>query len=79
MPIKEIDGLLVTEWEGKYTEGALFLKEDILGLSQLTKIQNTIKLIKKHYKIDIDVTKIPFDDKEVFKFFLLLILILILI
>ena len=69
MPMKEIDGLLVTEWEGKYTEGALFLKEDILGLSQLTKIHNTIKLIKKHYNIDIDVTKIPFDDKEVFKFF----------
>ena len=69
MPIKEIDGLLVTEWEGKYTEGALFLKEDILGLSQLTKIHNTIKLIKKHYNVDIDVTKIPFDDKEVFKFF----------
>lgn len=69
MPMKEIDGLLVCEWEGKYTEGALFLKEDILGLSQLTKIHNTIKLVKKHYNEDIDVTKIPFDDKEVFKYF----------
>ena len=69
LPIKEIDGLLVSEWEGKYTEGALFLKEDILGLSQLTKIKNTIKLIKEHYNIDIEVTQIPFDDKEVFKFF----------
>ena len=69
MPIKQIDGLLVCEWEGKYTEGALFLKEDILGLSQLTKIHNIINLVKQHYNIDIDVTKIPFDDKEVFKFF----------
>lgn len=69
MPIKQIDGLLVCEWEGKYTEGALFLKEDILGLSQLTKIHNIIKLVKKHYNVDIDVTKIPFDDKEVFRFF----------
>lgn len=69
MPMKEIDGMLVCEWEGKYTEGALFLKEDILGLSQLTKIHNIIKLIKEHYNEDIDVTKIPFDDPEVFKFF----------
>lgn len=69
MPMKKIDGLLVCEWEGKYTEGALFLKEDILGLSQLTKIHNTIKLVKEHYGIDIEVTKIPFDDKEVFKYF----------
>lgn len=69
MPMKEIDGLLVCEWEGKYTEGALFLKEDILGLSQLTKIHNIIKLVKKHYNTDIEVTDIPFDDKEVFKFF----------
>lgn len=69
MPIKEVDGLLVTEWEGKYTEGALFLKEDILGLSQLTKIHNTINLIEKHYGKKIEVTEIPFDDDEVFKFF----------
>ena len=69
MPIKEVDGLLVTEWEGKYTEGALFLKEDILGLSQLTKIHNTINLIEKHYGKKIEVTDIPFDDDEVFKFF----------
>lgn len=69
MPIKEVDGLLVTEWEGKYTEGALFLKEDILGLSQLTKIHNTINLVEKHYGKKIEVTEIPFDDDEVFKFF----------
>lgn len=69
MPIKEFDGLLVTEWEGKYTEGALFLKEDILGLSQLTKIHNTINLVEKHYGKKIEVTEIPFDDDEVFKFF----------
>lgn len=69
MPIKEVDGLLVTEWEGKYTEGALFLKEDILGLSQLTKIHNTINLVEKHYGTKIEVTEIPFDDDEVFKFF----------
>lgn len=69
MPIKKIDGLLVSEWEGKYTEAGLFLKEDILGLNQLDKFHGIIQLIKKHYGKDIDLNKIPFDDEEVFRFF----------
>ncbi|MBO6262233.1 MAG: hypothetical protein J6N95_06485, partial [Bacilli bacterium] len=69
MPIKMIDGALVTEWEGKYTESSLFLKEDILGLSQLNKFHGIMDLIKKNKGIDIDVNEIPFDDDEVFKFF----------
>lgn len=69
MPIKKIDGLLVSEWEGKYTEQALFLKEDILGLNQLDKFHNILNLIKKNRNIDIDTNDIPFDDAEVFRFF----------
>lgn len=69
MPIKKIDGLLVSEWEGKYTEAGLFLKEDILGLNQLDKFQGMMKLIKEHYGKDIDLNAIPFDDEEVFRFF----------
>lgn len=69
MPMKMIDGALVTEWEGKYTESSLFLKEDILGLSQLNKFHGILNLIKKNKGIDIDVNEIPFDDDEVFKFF----------
>lgn len=69
MPIKKIDGLLVSEWEGKYTEAGLFLKEDILGLNQLDKFQGMLRLVKKHYGKDIDLNTIPFDDEEVFRFF----------
>ena len=69
MPIKKIDGLLVSEWEGKYTEAGLFLKEDILGLNQLDKFQGMLQLVKKHYGKDIDLNTIPFDDEEVFRFF----------
>lgn len=69
MPIKKIDGLLVSEWEGKYTEQALFLKEDILGLNQLDKFHNILDLIFKNRKIKIDTNEIPFDDEEVFRFF----------
>ena len=69
LPIKQIDGLLVSEWEGKYIDKSGFLKEDILGLSQLDKFSSMLKLIKKNCGKWIDVNKIPFDDQEVFKYF----------
>lgn len=69
MPVKEIDGVLVSEWEGKYIDKSGFLKEDILGLSQLDKFKSILKLIEKNYKKKIDVNKIPLDDEETFKFF----------
>lgn len=69
MPIKVIDGVLVSEWEGKYTEASLFLKEDVLGLSQLDKFHNMLNLIEKNKHKKIDVNQIPFDDETVFKFF----------
>lgn len=69
LPTKQIDGMLVSEWEGKYTESALFLKEDILGLNQLDKFQNMLRLIKQDTGKEIDVNKIPFNDEEVFKYF----------
>lgn len=69
MPMKMIDGVLVSEWEGKYTEASLFLKEDILGLNQLDKFKNILTLINNNLGKNIDLNKIPFDDDEVFRFF----------
>lgn len=69
MPIKMIDGVLVSEWEGKYIDKSGFLKEDILGLSQLDKFKGMVKLIEKNRNQNIDVNEIPFDDEEVFKYF----------
>lgn len=69
MPVKKIDGVLVSEWEGKYIDKSGFLKEDILGLSQLDKFKNILNLIKKNYGEDIDVNKIPLDDENTFKYF----------
>lgn len=69
MPVKKIDGVLVSEWEGKYVDKSGFLKEDILGLSQLDKFANILELIKKNCDKNIDVNKIPLDDPEVFRYF----------
>jgi DNA polymerase III subunit alpha len=69
VPIKKIDGFLVSEWEGKYMERAGFLKEDILALSQLDKFKNMIKLVKRNYGKDIVLRDIPLNDRRVFKYF----------
>jgi DNA polymerase-3 subunit alpha len=60
--------IIVTEWEGEELDEAGFLKEDILGLHQLTKIQMIKDLVKKHYDEDIDIYELPIDD-AVFEMF----------
>lgn len=46
MPIKSIDGVLVSEWEGEFVDKAGFLKCDILGIKQLDKFAAISDLIK---------------------------------
>ena len=69
LPIREIDGNLVTEWEGLYCDKAGFLKEDILALRQLDKFQMIKKLIKRNKDIEIILEEIPLDDKPTFQLF----------
>ena len=69
MPVKKIDGVLVSEWEGKYIDKSGFLKEDILGLSQLDKFKSILKLIEKNCRKKIDVNNIPLDDEATFRYF----------
>lgn len=69
MPVKRIEGVLVSEWEGKYIDKSGFLKEDILGLSQLDKFRSIVKLIEKNCRKKIDVNKIPLDDEATFRYF----------
>ena len=51
VPIKKQQGLLVTEWEGAEIEETGFLKEDILGIAQLDKLENILKLIEENHGI----------------------------
>jgi DNA polymerase-3 subunit alpha len=71
MPIRKIDGKLVSEWEGKYTDRAGFLKEDILGLSQLDKFKRIIELIKQNNptKKRLILENIKFDDTKTYELF----------
>jgi DNA polymerase III alpha subunit len=58
---------VTTQWEMGVLEKIGLLKMDFLGLRTLTLIDNTLKLIKRTRGIDIDVYKLPLDDKGVYQ------------
>lgn len=69
VPIKEQKGLAVTEWEGSEIEETGFLKEDILGIAQLDKLSDMLKLIEQNHGIKLDLYKdVPLDDPNVFDY-----------
>lgn len=69
LPVKKIGNVLVTEWEGKYIDKCGFLKEDILGLSQLDKFQTIINEIFKNKKKKIILSDIDTSETKVYDFF----------
>jgi DNA-directed DNA polymerase III PolC len=58
---------MTTQWEMGILEKVGMLKMDFLGLRTLTLIDNTVKLLKRTRGLDIDVYKLPLDDKDVYK------------
>lgn len=63
------DQAIVTQYEMTSLEDLGLLKIDILGLKNLTLIEETIKKIYAIHKKVIDINKIPLDDKKVYKLF----------
>lgn len=61
------DGSISSQFEKGDLEKTGLVKMDFLGLKNLTIIDKCLKLIKKHRNIDIDISKIPLDDKKTFK------------
>ena len=54
-----------TQYDMYSSENAGLVKFDLLGLKTLTVIDNTLKRLKIK-KVDLDLSKIDYDDKEVF-------------
>jgi DNA polymerase-3 subunit alpha len=69
MPVKLQEGKLVSEWEGTYVEMAGFLKEDILGLTQLDKLEFMQQLSVKMGKQRVNFHEVPLDDPKVYNLF----------
>ncbi len=61
--------LWVTQFDGKVIEEAGMLKMDFLGLKTLTIIKDALTLIKKNHGKEIDIDKIPFDDKKTYELY----------
>lgn len=53
VPIRMMDGLLVSEFDGYSLEDLGLLKNDVLATKELMKLRNTIELINENYKDEI--------------------------
>ncbi|MAF13391.1 MAG: DNA polymerase III subunit alpha [Parcubacteria group bacterium] len=58
---------IVTQYGMHAVEDLGLLKIDMLGLKNLTIIENTLDILKKARGIDIDIDAIPLDDKKTFE------------
>lgn len=60
---------VVTQFDKNCIEQAGLLKIDYLGLETLAVIDETLRLIKKRHGVDIDLEKVPVDDRQTFRIF----------
>jgi DNA polymerase-3 subunit alpha len=59
-------GDIITQYEMHAVEDLGLLKMDFLGLSNLSIIEDTLKLISRHHNTAIDIERIPLDDQATF-------------
>ena len=62
-------GVIATQYPMGPIEELGLLKMDFLGLSNLTIINNALRIIKKVFNTTIDLDHIPLDDKKTFELF----------
>ena len=61
------ENVIITQFEMHSIEDLGLLKMDLLGLKNLTIIEETVRLIKELRDEEVDISKIPLDDKKTFK------------
>ena len=67
VPLQKNEDMIVAQFDMTTLEELGLLKMDFLGLRTLTVMNDAVKMIKENRNIDIDLDKIDFDDKEVYK------------
>ena len=60
------DNNICTQYEMHSVEDIGLVKMDFLGVANLTTIKNALRIIRKIYQKDVDIDKIPLDDKKSF-------------
>lgn len=69
-PIKQVDGMLVSELDGYSLDEQGLLKNDCLGIKELSKLQATIKLCNEKYDAGITfqgIVQSDLDDPKVYE------------
>lgn len=62
-------GPIATQFPSTQVEELGLLKMDFLGLSNLSVINNALRMVRKVYHDDIDLYSIPLDDKKTYELF----------
>lgn len=58
--------LNVTQFDGRVVENAGAIKVDILGLTNLTLLKQSIKFVKENHGVELDLDTLPMDDEKTF-------------
>jgi DNA polymerase-3 subunit alpha len=67
VPMQKNEGSIVAQFPMGTLEELGLLKMDFLGLRTLTVMRDAVEMVKEGKGIDIDLDKLDFDDKEVYK------------
>ena len=58
LPIREMDGVLVSEFDGYSVDEIGLLKEDVLATKELAKLSSIIRLVNEHYGQSLSIERI---------------------
>lgn len=64
---RDQNGEIVTQYSMKYVEKVGLIKFDFLGLRNLTVIDDTVRMIKQNYGIELNILDIPLDDRKTYE------------
>ncbi|MCQ2117979.1 MAG: DNA polymerase III subunit alpha [Bacteroidales bacterium] len=63
------EDMWVSQYEGQFIEDVGMLKMDFLGLKTLSILKEAVRNIKKHRGEDLDISRIPIDDRQTYELF----------
>ncbi len=67
VPLQKNEDMIVTQFPMGTLEELGLLKMDFLGLRTLTVMRDAVEMVKENRGLDIDLDKLDFGDKEVYK------------
>jgi error-prone DNA polymerase len=60
-------GRVIIQWDKEDCADLGIIKIDLLGLGMMAVLEESLQLIRKHYREEVDLAHIPHDDAEVYR------------